>query len=178
MKKMMLIAATAAGLLVMGAASAVTVTDTFQVTAAVKANCKISQATAMAFGDYTPEAGDKTATSTVSVRCSKGAPYNIGLNAGTGSGATTTVRLMTVGAGTATLAYALYSDSGYLTNWGNSNAGGTPGTPGDGRSGVGTGLGTVAAQDYTVYGKLLDSPANQAAPVGNYADTITVTVTY
>jgi len=171
MKKMMLIAATAAGLLIMGAASAATVTDTFQVTAAVKANCKISQATNMAFGDYTPESVAKTATSTISVRCSKGAVYDIGLNAGTGSGATVADRKMTGGTGTDTLAYALYSNAARTTNWGN-----TVGT--DTVTGTGTGLGIVAAQDYTVYGTLPDSVVNQAAPVGNYADTITVTVTY
>jgi spore coat protein U-like protein len=169
-KTVLMAAIAAAGLLVVGSANAATVTDQFQVTATVKANCKISGATDLAFGDYTPEAGDVDGLSTVSVRCSKGASYDIGLDAGIGAGATVSDRKMTLTTGTDTLAYALYSDS-YVTNWGN-----TPST--DTKSGTGTGLGVVAAQDYTVSGRLVDSAANQAAPVGSYADTITVTVTY
>ena len=44
-----------------------------------------------------------------------------------------------------------------------------------------TGTGGVAVANAiaeTVYGELIDSAANQAAPPGSYNDTITVTVTY
>ncbi|MBD3828781.1 MAG: spore coat U domain-containing protein [Stenotrophomonas sp.] len=143
-----------------GAAQAATATTTFQVTATVLATCQVS-ATPLAFGNY---AGSQTdATSTISVTCTNGTAYNVGLDAGTADGATVTTRKMT-GPGGALLGYALYSDSARITNWGN-----TVGT--DTVTGTGTGL----AQTLTVYGRI---PAGSMPTPGAYADTITVTVTY
>jgi spore coat protein U-like protein len=67
-------------------------------------------------------------------------------------------------AGGATVGYALYSNAGRTTNWGN-----TVGT--DTVSGTGNGTG----QALTVYGRV--PPQSTPAP-GAYSDTITVTVTY
>ena len=100
-------------------------------------------------------------TSTIQVQCTNTTPYNIGLNAGTATGATVTTRKMTNGG--ATVGYALYSNAGMTTNWGN-----TVGT--DTVSGTGNG-----AQPYTVYGQV---PAQSTPAAGTYTDTITVTVTY
>jgi spore coat protein U-like protein len=150
-----------------GGAQAATKTQTFNVTAAVAANCFID-ATDMSFGSY-----DGTAvvdsTSTVSVRCSKNAPFQISLNAGTTVGGTVAQRLM-AGPGGDTLQYNLYTPAGYGTVWGD-NTGGTGWV-----SAFGTGLGNWL--DYTVNGRIPNSVANQAAAIGNYSDVITATVSY
>ena len=96
------------------------------------------------------------------VTCTNTTPYNIGLDAGTGSGATVATRKLTSGG--ATVNYTLYSDSGRTTLWGN-----TVGT--DTVAGTGNGTG----QTLTVYGRM--PPQTTPAP-GTYTDTITVTVTY
>jgi|SRR5271165_1854374 len=96
------------------------------------------------------------------VQCTNTTPYNIGLDAGTATGATVTTRKMTNGA--ATVSYLLYSGSGRTTNWGN-----TIGTDTVAATGSGTG------QSYTVYGRV---PAQSTPAPAAYAETITVTVTY
>lgn len=141
-------------------ARAATATTTFAVTATVQATCTVT-ATNLAFGTYTGVVDD--ASSTVSVTCTDTTPYNVGLNAGTATGATVTTRKMT-GPSTSLLSYGLYQDSAYTKNWGQ-----TVGT--DTVAGTGTG----AAQDLTVYGQV---PAGQYVTPGAYSDTITVTVSY
>ncbi|HEY2858526.1 MAG TPA: spore coat protein U domain-containing protein [Terracidiphilus sp.] len=136
------------------------VTSSFTVTATVQATCSIS-ATSLAFGTYASVAINST--STLSVTCTNTTPYNVGLNAGTASGATVTNRSMT-GPGAAKLGYKLFRDSGRTLNWGN-----TVGT--DTLAGTGTG----ALQSLTVYGQLT---AGQHVAPGSYADTITATLTY
>ena len=101
-------------------------------------------------------------TSTIAVQCTNTTPYNIGLNAGTSSGATVTTRKMVNGA--ATVSYSLFSDSGRTTNWGN-----TVGT--DTVASTGTG----ASQNFTVFGRV---PAQTTPAPNTYTDTITVTVTF
>jgi len=143
-------------------AMAATSTSTFQVTATVAASCQIST-TNLAFGAYTGAA--TTATSTISVTCTSTTLYNVGLNAGTATGATVTTRQMTGSANAnALLNYALYRDSAHTLNWGN-----TVGT--DTMSGSGSG----AVQSLTVYGQI---PASQIVAPGSYTDTITATITY
>ncbi len=137
-----------------------TATANFSVTATVNATCTIA-ATNLVFGTYVGTVA--SATSTVTVTCTNTTPYNVGLNAGISSGATVTTRAMT-GPSSALLYYALYQDTGYTTNWGN-----TPGT--DTVAGTGNG----AAQILTVYGKI---NAGQYPAPGSYSDTVTATVTY
>jgi spore coat protein U-like protein len=141
---------------------AATQTTTFTVTATVSAACTIS-ATDLAFGTYSPTAALPTdASSTVTTTCTLDGPYSIGLNAGTGAGATVAARNMT--SGTNTLTYSLYQDAAHQVVWGN-----TIGT--DTVALVGTGL----AQNTTVFGRI---PALQNVAVGSYTDTITATVTF
>ncbi len=96
-----------------------------------------------------------------SITCPRNFSYSIGFSAGTGSGATTTLRKMT-GPNGATLNYRVFQDSAYTVNWGNTNRG-------DAKSGIGTG----GAQSVPVYAQI---PANQFVAPGTYQDTITVTV--
>ncbi|TIN25917.1 MAG: spore coat protein U domain-containing protein [Mesorhizobium sp.] len=130
-------------------------------TATINANCNVS-ATNVNFGSVGVLASNVDSTGSVTVRCTDATPYNIGLGAGTGSGATVASRKMTSGIRTVT--YSLYSDTGRTTVWGN-----TIGT--NTASGTGTGL----DQAYTVYAR---APAQTTPAPGTYTDTIVVTVTY
>lgn len=143
-------------------ASAATATNTFAVNATVISSCLVS-ASNLAFGNYDPlAAGATDGTSTVTVQCTLLTPFTIGLNAGTGTGATVATRKMTKGGDT--LDYSLYQDTTRLLVWGN-----TP--PTDTVAGAGTGL----PVGITVYGRI---PAAQSVNTGAYADTITVTVNF
>ena len=141
-------------------AGAATATSSFAVTATVASTCLVS-ATSLGFGSYTGLV--VPALSTVSVTCTNTTPYNVGLSAGLGTGATVTTRKMT-GPASALLAYGLFQDAGHTLNWGV-----TAGT--DTVAGTGNG----ATQPITVYGQI---PTAQYVAPGAYADTITVTVTY
>lgn len=139
--------------------SGATTTSTFQVTATVASSCTVS-ATNLAFGSYTLAQLDQS--STITATCTNGTSYTIGLDAGTFSGANTSTRRMS-GPSPTGLSYSLYSDSGRTTNWGNAT--------GSWVSGTGTGI----AQVLNVYGRI---PAGQTASIGNYTDTVTVTMTF
>lgn len=152
-----------AGLWLAPAAEAATTTTTFPVTATVLKACIVTAAP-LAFGNYDPTATSPVdTTATLSVLCTVGTSFTVGLNAGTGSGATVTTRQMTNGANT--LNYALYQEATRTSNWGN-----TPGTDTPAAT-----TAPVLASTLTVYGRL---PASQNVPVGSYADTVTVTVNY
>lgn len=141
--------------------NAVTTTTTFQTTATVISSCSVSAGN-LAFGNYDALSALPTnATSSVTVQCTLQSPYSLGLNAGTGTGATVAVRKMTKGVDT--LNFALYKDASHLVLWGDTGA--------DLVSGTGTGAAVVI----TVYGQV---PAAQNVPTGAYADTVTVTVNY
>jgi spore coat protein U-like protein len=119
-------------------------------------------ASSLVFGDYAGSTLDVTGT--ITVTCTSGTPYRIGLNAGNTPGATVTNRLMFGGTGGQnTLGYQLFSDAARTINWGN-----TIGT--NWVSGTGNG----SAQPYTIYARI---PANQASPQGSYTDTITASIT-
>jgi spore coat protein U-like protein len=154
-----LLACLALGYAPTSAFASTSVTTTFGVSATVQSTCIIS-ASAMGFGTYISTAASAT-TSTVTVTCTNTTPYTVGLDAGLATGATVTTRQMKNGA--ALLNYALYSDSGRTSNWGN--------TTGSWVSGTGNG----SAQPLTVYGQVL---AGQYVTPGSFGDTITATITY
>lgn len=140
-------------------AAAATATTTFSVTADVVTTCAIT-ATNMNFGNYSGVV--LNGTSTLDAACSTGTPYTIGLNAGTGIGATVTSRKMT-GPGVELLNYGLFQDAGHTINWGNTIGTDVPG------------VGATAVQPFTVFGQV---PASQFIQSGQYSDTITVTLTF
>lgn len=154
----------AISLLPVTTAQAVNVTTTFGVTATINASCTVS-ATSMNFGTYVP-ATASTATNTITVNCSSGAPYTVALDKGTTAGATIAQRLMnnSTTAGH-TLKYNIFTDNTYATIWGD-NTGTSVTVPG---------VGTGAAQQLTPNGQI---PASQNAFSGSYTDTITATVSY
>lgn len=106
--------------------------------------------TSMSFGTYTGTVLDGTATGKVT--CA--GAWEIPLDAGTGAGATETIRKMT-GPGGATLSYEVFQDAARSINWGN-----TVGT-----EPTGTGNATV-----TFYGLIT---AGQYVVPGTYIDTLT-----
>ena len=128
----------------------------------ITATCIVNSASTLDFGSQGVLSANVDQTSTIQVTCTNTTPYNIGLNAGTGTGATVATRKMTSGANTVN--YTLYSNSGRTTVWGNTVSTDTV---------AGTGNGST--QSYTVYGRV---PAQTSPVPGTYADTITVTVTY
>lgn len=141
-----------------------TSTTTFTVSATVLSNCLVS-ASPHAFGNYDPTTGSNVnGTSTITVTCTQGTPYDIGLDAGTGTGATVTTRKMTRVGGSDLLNYSLYQDNSRTIVWGN-----TIGTNTEASSGTGL------AQSFTIYGQI---PGSQVIPAAVYNDTITITITY
>ena len=136
------------------------VTTTFTVTATVLATCTLS-ATALSFGIYTGLVRD--VASTLTITCTNTTTYNVGLDAGTATGATVTTRKMT-GPTSAKLNYAMYRNSTRTLNWGNTVGSDTLSSTGNG-----------SAQLSNVFGRLA---GGQVVPVGAYSDTIIVTVTY
>ena len=145
-------------------AAAATTTTTFTVTANVQTTCSLT-ATNLNFGNYVGVVLD--GTSTISALCSTGTPYNLGLDAGTATGATVTTRAMqgpNIRAAGVLLNYGLFQDAGHTKNWGETIATDTV-----------TGTGTGASQPFTVYGQI---PAGQFVASGEYQDIITVTLTF
>ena len=143
-----------------GLAAATTQTAQFQVITGVQTTCLIS-ATTLSFGQILLV--HSTGTGSITVNCTVSTPFNIGLDAGVGAGATISARKMT-GPGGATLTYSLFQDPAHSLNWGQT-------------VGVDTVAGSGNGQDeaFTVYGNL---PAGQSVPAGAYVDTVTATLTF
>lgn len=140
-----------------------TATTQFNVQITINAECQINSASDLNFGATGVIDTAVEATSAIAVQCTNGTAYDIGLNEGTGTGATVASRLMT-GPDAETVAYSLYTDPAHTDVWGN-----TIGTD------TVTGTGTGSEQTYTVYGQV---PAQATPTPGTYSDVITVTVTY
>ncbi|MYM84755.1 fimbrial major subunit CsuA/B family protein [Duganella sp. FT50W] len=157
-----LVAAFGAAMVPMLSGAITTKTQTFDVTLKIIADCIIATST-LDFGQSQGVlATAVNQTSQLQVTCTNTTPYNIGLNAGTGTGSTIGARVMSgTGANTSTVAYNLYQTAG-ATNWGN-----TPGS--DTKSGTGTG----SLQTLTVYGTI---PAQSTPQPDTYKSTITATV--
>jgi len=155
-----------AGTLVMATVSAVAATKTtaLSVTAKVASNCSVA-APNLAFTDYDASADVDGATD-LKVNCSKGTPYSIKLGAGNG-----TIAQRLLKSGLNQLEYNLYTDGARSSIWGE-----TVGTDTDG--GTGNGMSASKAVTHTVYGRIVNSVANQDAPAGSYADAVLVTVEY
>ncbi|MFB9059440.1 MULTISPECIES: Csu type fimbrial protein [Sphingobium] len=161
--KRLMTAITMAALCAISPGQAATTTTTFPVTASVLTACAVS-ANPLNFGNYDPtSATPLDATTNLSVLCTVGTSFTVGLNAGAASGATVTARRMVNGANI--LNYALYREAARTNIWGN-----TPGTDMPPAT-----TAPILPTALTVYGRI---PAGQNVPAGGYADTVTVTVNY
>lgn len=136
-----------------------TSTGAMPVSATIQPSCTIA-ATDLLFGAYTGNQLD--GQSQMSLSCTNGVPWSVGLSPGNWPGATAVTRRM-AGPGSP-MAYALFRDSARTLNWGN-----TVGV--DTLSGTSTGT----VQRIPVYGRV---PAAQLLPPGNYHDTIVATVSF
>lgn len=143
-----------------GPAAAATATANVGVSATVQATCSVS-ASPLAFGTYNSAQLD--GSTNLSVSCTNGTTYTIGLDAGAGTGATTTARELT-GPASATLGYTLYSDAGRTSVWGANTGTDTV-----------AGTGNGSAQTISVYGRI---PLGQLPTPGAYSDVVTATLTY
>lgn len=131
------------------------------------AKCTVSTS-GVSFGVYDVfSTGNNEATGYINVSCNAIGvlvSYNILLSTGGGSFAS-----RSMASGSHNFAYNLYTTSGYSIVWG------------DGTGGTGTVSDSFPKgensrdRDHAVYGRI---PAGQNAYVGNYSDTITVTINY
>lgn len=161
------LSAAALGFLALGLAStpafAATATGTVAVSVTVATNCTVSGDT-LSFGTYNGAALTGT-SSGLTVTCTNGTPYNIGLDGGINGGTAGGTLYMKLGSGTQTVSYQLFSNSGDTTAWGS-----TIGTNTVASTGTGS-----AQTPFKIYGSI---PAGQAVVPGAYSDTVTATVTY
>ncbi len=163
MKNYVKLAGMVAAVMVSSAASATTVTTSFNAKIAIVAACTMTTPADIDFGSTGLITANIDQTTTMNVTCTNTTPYNVGLDKGT-NGASVTARLMKHTTLAATIPYSLYTNSTRTSNWGT-----TIGTD----TVAGTGSGT--AQTLTIYGRV----APQAAPnPGSYTDAVTVTLTY
>jgi spore coat protein U-like protein len=138
-------------------------TTTMAVSMTVPVNCTVS-ATPLSFPTSVATIA-VNATSTISISCPSGLPYNVALNAGTHFNSNR--RRMGDAGNVNFIAYTLSKTAGGAV-WGDSGFGNTftAGTPV-----AGTGSGTT--QTLTVFGQTL---ATSGIPAGSYTDSIVVTV--
>ena len=147
-----------------------TATDNMAVTTDVGISCTITVAD-LTFTSYDPTYGvDNDSTGSVTSTCTTGGAVVLTLGQGANADSSSTdaapIRRMvgTTGAASGTyLNYGLYQEGGRTTVFGN--------TSGTGGSFTATGGADVT----TVYGRI---PKEQAAAVGSFADSVSVTLTY
>ena len=126
-------------------------------------NACIVVATPLVFGTLNLiAASPNDSTSTVTVTCTPGTGYNVGLDNGVNFA---TTRRMKSATAAVYVPYALYSDTNHATPWGNT-------------VGTNTVAGTAAVTPtiLTVYGRVPGGTTPVAAD--GYFDTVTVTITY
>jgi spore coat protein U-like protein len=122
------------------------------------AECSLSVVN-VSFGSYdTLSPLDSEITGSIGVSCDEETAGELSLSAGLGTFAARQMR-----SGPQSLVYNLYLDAARLTIWGD----GSPGTSLLSLSGTGG--------NYTVYGRI---PSRQNVSLGDYSDTITVTLTF
>lgn len=145
-----------------GPAFAQTATSTFDVTITIQADCEITSTETLDFGTTGVLTSNVDQAANLQVTCTPDTAYNIGLDVGTGAGATVATRFMTSGANL--IGYGLYRDAGRTLIWGDTVGANTQAS-----------TGTGSAQTFPVYGRV---PPQATPAVGTYDDTVTVTVTF
>ena len=134
----------------------------FTVSATVSKQCNITSATDISFAPARATGRNLTASNTVGVACSNNTPYTIGLQPSNGNTAGSGVMAGT-GSNTDKVPYQLSSTPGPSgTVWGNTSL----------NTVAGNGTGTTTT--YPVYATV---PSANYTP-DNYADTVTIAVTY
>ena len=135
-------------------------TASLPITANIQARCTISAAT-VAFGTYDPTANSDQ-NGSITIQCTKATAATISLD----EGAAPAGRQMAHATLPDTLTYELYSDVAGGAVWGSGNGGST----------VAYNAANSSPTILPVFGRI---PLGQVtASVGNYSDTVTVTVTF
>jgi len=164
MNRLLLVAGAAFSIVTTQAAWASTATTNLSASASVSTVCTMS-ASALVFGEVAlsgATTGATPGTATITVTCTGGGAYTVGLDTGLHNVAAQR-NLMS---GAATLPYGLFQDLAHGTVWTNAGAGLVSGT------------GSAAAQVLTVYGNIAAGlPVVSGSGVA-YTDTVLVTLTY
>jgi len=151
-------------------AQAATATSNLTVQITITASCTINAAT-LDFGSNpgtTLVAANIDASSTVSVTCTSGSPYSIGMD--NGANASGTQRRMKTG--TNFLNYNLYVDAGRTNAWTTAASSTTCTTANSCALGTGNG----SPQSVSIFGRV--PSIGTAPPTGAYSDTVLMTITY
>lgn len=136
-------------------------------TVAYQNECRVGTVSTLDFGASGFLTSSLDAASSVSVTCTSSTPYRVGLSAGSGAGATTSVRKMTrTVAPFSIVDYGLYRDAARSQNWGNDTTGGS-----DTLNAAGTGT----AASYGIFGRV---PAQPTPEPGDYLDTVVLSVVF
>lgn len=153
-------------------AQAGTATANLTVQITITAACTINAAT-LDFGASVPGttlvSTNVDAATTVSVTCTNGSPYSIGMDNGANFSGS---RRMKQGATANFLSYSLYVDSGRTNAWTTAASSSTCTTANSCFLGTGSG----SAQAVNIYGRVPST--GTAPPTGTYTDTVTMTITY
>ncbi|MDN5782544.1 MAG: spore coat U domain-containing protein, partial [Luteimonas sp.] len=131
-------------------------------TLTIKPMCTVA-ADPLDFGSFSDLSVNRDASTSLHLKCTLNAPYQISLNGGSTTG-TVANRRMSQAGNPASIGYQLYSDSSRSLVWGNTAANWVLGT------------GTGASQPYTIYGRV--QPQGMPSTAGTFEDTIMVTVSY
>lgn len=153
-------------------ANAATATGSFKVNLTVEKSCVVGATVGtndINFGTVSAAttALTKDANAAITVACSKTTPYKVALSP-TGSSTTGTGDLIGTGTNTDKIAYALYSNAGATTVWGNVDGTNTV-------NGIGAGFGGgTATFTHLVTAKVLTTDVQP----DTYKDTVNVSVIY
>ena len=134
----------------------------FEVTLVVENSCIVESIDTLDFGTIGDLDANIDATADISVTCTGATPFQIGLS--NGEHYTGDSRAMEIADGDDVVEYALYSDPGRNTAWGNQLGSDTNG-----------GNGTT---DLTIYGRVPALPEGTPLVVGSYSDTVVATLWY
>ena len=152
-------------------AQAGTATSNLAVSITIQASCTINAAS-LNFGNTvagtTLVASNVNVATTVSVTCTSGSPYSVGMD----NGANVSGSQRRMKNGSNFLNYNLYTDAGRTNAWITT---GSPSscTP---ASSCYLGTGSGSPQSVNIYGRVPST--GTAPPTGTYTDTVTMTITY
>lgn len=163
LKPLLLTAAVvSAGLVLSPAQAQSTDTATMPVTITIEEACDVDTIppTTLDFGVRGVLNTNVDSTSVISVTCTTGTVFNIGLDGGTSSD----INARTMVNGAEFVGYQLYTEAGRTDIWGNTVATDTV-----------EDTGTGVLQEFTVFGRV---PPQNTPSAGVYTDNVGVTVTY
>lgn len=147
------------------AAESGTLTADFQVRMVIQESCTISSApTDIDFLEHARSTGAPAiASGTLSVNCSEGTPYQIGLDSGIHSNSEGAAAGRRMSSGNDLVPYELYQDATHTSLWGNTEG-----------ADMKSAIGTAKEQPHPVHGRV---PSTNF-PAGTYTDTVTARVVY